>query len=46
MDNVTEPSETFHITFTILSLLSDKVVPGNIATATGSITDDIGKTNV
>ena len=46
MDNVTETSETFNITFTILSLLSDKVVPGNITTATGSITDDIGKTNV
>ena len=46
MDNVTEASETFNLTFTILSLLSDKVVPGNITTATGIITDDTGKANV
>ena len=43
MDNLAEESETFNLRFTIPSSLSDKVVPGNITTANGTITDDTSK---
>ena len=46
MDDVAEELETFNLMFTIPSLLSGKIVPGNITTAIGTISDDTGKMNV
>lgn len=43
IDNVVEESETFTLNLIIPPSLSGKVVPGNITTATGTITDDTGK---
>ena len=42
-DSIAEESETFNLAFTIPSSLSGKVIPGNITTATGIITDETGK---
>ena len=46
MDDVAEESETFNLTFTTPSSLNGKIVPGNIRTAIGTITDNTGKMNV
>ena len=43
MDILAEESESFNLKFTIPSSLSGKVVPGNITTAIGTITDDTSK---
>ena len=43
MDVLAEESEVFNLKFTIPSSLSSKVVPGNITTANGTITDDTSK---
>ena len=43
MDDIIEESETFALSFTIPALLSGKVIPGNIITANGTITDDTSK---
>ena len=45
-DSIAEESETFNLAFTIPSSLSGKVIPGNITTATGIITDETGKTAI
>ena len=46
MDGIVEESETFRLSFTIPSLLSGKVTPGNITSATGAITDDTSKIDI
>ena len=43
MDALAEESETFSLKITIPSSLSGKVVPGDISTANGTITDDTSK---
>ena len=43
MDDIVEDSETFALNFTIPATLSGKVIPGNITTANGTITDDTSK---
>ena len=43
MDNIAEQSETFDLSLTIPPALSGDVVPGNIATAVGNITDITSK---
>ena len=43
MDDIVEESETFALIFTIPEILSGKVIPGNITTANGTITDDTSK---
>ena len=42
-DVIAEESETFNLNFTIPSSLSGWVIPGNITTAVGNITDDTSK---
>jgi len=40
MDDIAEQSETFDLSLTIPPALSGDVIPGNISTAVGNITDD------
>ena len=42
-DNIAEQPETFGLSFTIPSSLSDVVTPGTITSAEGTITDDTCK---
>ena len=42
-DNIKEGSETFNLSFTILSSLEDRVISGTIITAVGNITDSTSK---
>ena len=42
-DVIAEESETFDLNFTIPLSLSSWVIPGNITTAVGNITDDTSK---
>ena len=44
-DSIVEESETFNLAFIIPSSLSGRVIPGDITTATGNITDDTGNIN-
>ena len=44
-DSILEESETFNLAFIIPSSLSGRVIPGDITTATGIITDDTGNMN-
>lgn len=43
MDAFVEDSELFALNFTIPPSLSGKVIPGDITTANGTITDDTSK---
>ena len=42
-DNIAEEMETFNLNLSIPPLLSGRVTPGNITTATATIIDDTGK---
>ena len=42
-DNIAEEMEIFNLNLSIPSSLSGRVTPGNITTATATITDDTGK---
>ena len=42
-DSIAEGPEKFDLGFTIPSSLSDRVIPGTITKAIGTITDDTGK---
>ena len=45
MDSILEHSETFTLSITIPPALNGNVVPGDIATAVGNISDISSKTN-